>query len=98
MIRLHDTVDLMKDELTTLTERGQVSVPASLRREMGLEPGQELIWRQLSPDEVHVQVVRRQKPRSRSSVIGCGKKLHEERGWPTRTDEWMKVLREGEEA
>jgi len=88
----------MKDELTTLTERGQVSVPASIRRQMGLEPGQELIWRQLSQDEVRVQVVRPKKTRSVPSVIGGGKKLHEERGWPTRTDEWMKVLREGEEA
>lgn len=88
----------MKDELTTLTERGQVSVPASIRREMKLEPGQELIWRRLSEDEVRVQVLRRKKPRGAASVIGCGKELHQERGWPTRTDEWMKVLREGEEA
>ena len=86
----------MNGELTTLTERGQVSVPASIRREMGLEPGQELIWRKLSDDEVRVQVVRRRKRRSGPSVIGCAKKLHEERGWSTRTDEWLKVLRAGE--
>jgi bifunctional DNA-binding transcriptional regulator/antitoxin component of YhaV-PrlF toxin-antitoxin module len=86
----------MKEELTTSTERGQVSVPASLRREMGLEPRQELIWRKLSEDELRIEVVRRKKPRSAASVIGCAKKLHETRGWSTRTDEWLKVLRAGE--
>lgn len=86
----------MKNELTTLTERGQVSIPAAIRREMRLEPGQELIWRKLSEDEVRVRVVRRRKPLSAASVIGCAKKLHAERGWAIRTDDWVKALRAGE--
>lgn len=86
----------MKSEATTLTERGQVSIPASIRREMALEPGQTLLWRRVSADEVRVEIVRRKKQRSASSVIGCAKKLHAQRGWPTRTDEWMKTLRAGE--
>jgi AbrB family looped-hinge helix DNA binding protein len=88
----------MKDASTTLTERGQVSIPASIRREMSLEPGQELIWRRLSDDEVRIQVVRRKKPRNARGVIGCAKKRHDEQGWATRTDEWLKVLRAGERA
>lgn len=88
----------MDDVITSLTERGQVSIPASIRRAMALEPGQELSWRKLSADEVRVQVLRRKKTRAAASVIGGGKKLHQERGWPTRTDAWIKVLREGEES
>lgn len=87
----------MKDELTTLTERGQVSVPASIRRAMAMAPGQELVWRKVSEDEVRVQVLRQKKARSAKSVIGAAKNLHEARGWPTRTDDWMRVLREAEE-
>ena len=99
MMSLHDNLfHPMKDETTTLTERGQVSVPASIRRAMALEPGQELIWQKLSDNEVRVQVVRRKKAMSARSVIGCAKKRHEERGWPTRTDAWMKVQRAGERA
>lgn len=88
----------MNDELTTVTERGQVSVPASIRRAMAIEPGQELVWRKVSENEVCVQVIRPQKVQSAKRVIGAAKKLHEARGWPTRTDEWMRVLREAEEA
>ncbi len=88
----------MNDAISSLTERGQVSVPASIRRAMGLQPGQELSWRKLSEDEVRVQVLRRKKSRNPTSVIGAGKKVHQARGWPTRTDAWLKVLREGEEA
>ena len=33
------------DKLTTVvTERGQVSIPASLRKELGLKTGQPLVW------------------------------------------------------
>lgn len=88
----------MDDVITSLTDRGQVSVPASIRRAMGLEPGQELVWRKLSADEARVQVIRRKKTGGPASVIGGGKILHQARGWPTRTDAWMKVLREGENA
>ena len=48
----------MKAETTTLTERGQVSVPSSIRRALAMKPGQELIWKKVSADEVRVQVVR----------------------------------------
>ena len=30
----------------TITERGQISIPAQIRREMHLQPGQVVIWRE----------------------------------------------------
>lgn len=86
----------MEGASTTLTERGQVSVPASIRQAMELRPGQELVWRKVSEDEVRVRIVRRKPARGVRDVIGCVKKLHEERGWPTRTDKWLRMLRAGE--
>jgi AbrB family looped-hinge helix DNA binding protein len=35
----------------TITERGQVSIPAQLRREMHLEPGQTVLWERISATE-----------------------------------------------
>ena len=35
----------------TITERGQVSIPAQLRREMHLEPGQTVRWERVSATE-----------------------------------------------
>lgn len=83
----------MTDEQSILTDRGQVRIPASIRRDMGLQPGQALIWRKISNDELCVRIGGRKTLRSAASVIGRVKKLHEERGWATRTDEWLKVLR-----
>lgn len=31
-------------ETTTITERGQISIPASIRQRLHLEPGQGMIW------------------------------------------------------
>lgn len=87
---------VVKREKTTLTERGQVSVPSSIRRALALQPGQELIWQKISDDEVRVQVVRQKPARNANAVVGCAKKLHEARGWPTRTNAWLRTLRSGE--
>ena len=39
-----------------MTERGQVSIPAELRKEMQLVPGQTLIWERVSATECRVIV------------------------------------------
>jgi AbrB family looped-hinge helix DNA binding protein len=36
---------------STITERGQVSIPAELRRDMHLKPGQIVIWERVSETE-----------------------------------------------
>ena len=81
----------MNDSL--ITERGQVSVPARLRKAMGLQPGQRLHWEQISDREIRVSL-REEKPKGPLSVLGYGRRL---RGGPARrTSEWMTELREGE--
>lgn len=80
---------------TTITERGQVSIPAELRREMHLTPGKTVLWEKVSATECRLRV------EARSAVtpdpvaaIGFAKR----HGLPQHTTaEWMKILREGEE-
>ena len=80
---------------TTITERGQVSIPAELRREMQLRPGQTLIWERISATECRIIVPPRAKI-TPDPVAALG--FAEEHGLETMpTNEWMKILREGEE-
>ena len=39
----------MKTLATMVTERGQVSIPAEIRKKMKLKPGQRILW-ELTPD------------------------------------------------
>lgn len=82
----------MAKMLTTLTERGQVSMPSAIRRQMGLRPGQPLLWKRISDNEVRVTV-----PHGvpRESMRGFIRKLHK-KAVPLTTAGWMKILREGE--
>lgn len=82
----------MAEMLTTLTERGQVSMPSAIRRQMGLRPGQPLLWKRVSDHEARVTVPRRCPDKSMRGFI---KKLHKKKG-PLTTDGWMQILREGE--
>ena len=82
----------MKTLVTTVTERGQVSVPAEIRRTMHLEPGMSLVWQPVSDHECHVEV-RRQKDRLGAVALrGYAKRFRKTR----RTADWLHELREGE--
>ena len=78
---------------SSLTERGQVSVPASLRRAMGLKAGQRLHWEQTSKCEILVSL-REENPTGPLSVLGYAERVLKKA--PRRTEAWMKELREGE--
>lgn len=83
----------MDDLTSTLTERGQVSLPASLRKTMGLKTGQRLRWQRVSATEVRA-TVEPAAPAGPLAALGLGPKL---RGTPARpTATWMQELREGE--
>jgi AbrB family looped-hinge helix DNA binding protein len=80
---------------TTVTERGQISIPAELRREMHLTPGKTVLWEKVSATECRLLI--EESPKTKSdpmAAIGFAKR----HGLPQHTTaEWMKVLREGEE-
>ena len=86
----------MKGLLTTLTERGQVSVPASLRKQLKLEAGQRLMWERISDDECRVRIVRHRKGGSAKAMLGFMKCFQTDPSLPAGTTGWMKLLREGE--
>jgi len=80
---------------TTLTERGQVSIPAALRDELRLEPGQTLIWEKVSPTECRVLIqAKTLPPANPHAAVGFAERM----GLPVRPSaDWMRELREGEE-
>jgi AbrB family looped-hinge helix DNA binding protein len=88
----------MKGTLTTLTERGQVSMPASLRKQLHLKPGQPLMWEKVSDDECRVRIVRQREGRAAKSMRGFMKRFQTDGTLPQTTADWMKLLREGEHA
>jgi bifunctional DNA-binding transcriptional regulator/antitoxin component of YhaV-PrlF toxin-antitoxin module len=78
---------------TTIAEHGQVYIPAELRREMKLTPGQTVLWEKVSATECRVVIEpRRVSKRDPVAAIGFVKR----HGLPVRTTAgWMKILREG---
>lgn len=78
---------------TVVTERGQVSVPASLRKAMGLHPGLKLHWEQVSEREILVSLPE-ENPAGPLAVLGYGRSIR--RDPPRPTADWMRELREGE--
>lgn len=81
---------------TTLTERGQVSMPSGLRKAARLEPGQSLTWHMVSETEFRVTVTRATEIRGAKAAIGFARRFHGERV-PT-TEEALRDIREGESA
>ena len=78
---------------TIVTERGQVSVPASLRKAMGLHPGRKLHWEQVSEREIRV-CLHEEKPAGPLAVLGYSNRIRKTP--PRPTADWMRELREGE--
>ena len=93
MMFLHDNLVTMNSEVCRLTERGQVSFPAALRRKMDLRPGQRLRWEAVSATEVRIVVEPDVRP-DPLKALGYGPRARGDR--PRRTAEWMRELREGE--
>lgn len=83
----------MKTHITTLTERGQISIPADFRAELGLKPGDKLLWSTSGDKTLLITTVEVPKRKSFKSAIGYAKSFRK----TMSTAEWMKILREGEE-
>ena len=83
----------MGKEITTLTERGQVSVPASLRKRLHLHAGQQLVWEMISDHECRVLVIDDNEPIGAKKMLGFARRFRKK---ARSTQDWMKELREGE--
>ncbi len=77
---------------STLTERGQVSLPAELRRKLRLRPGQKLQFEVVSDNEFRV-FAPKGKIAGPIAMLGFARRI---RPVARRTKDWMKELREGE--
>ena len=82
------------DMITTLTERGQTSVPARFRRSAHLKPGQKLRWEQVSPTVFRVAVETAEDAPGPLAALGWARRFST--APLPRTDEVMSELREGE--
>jgi len=78
---------------STLTERGQISVPATLRKTMGLRPGQRFKWERISDREFRV-IVALEAPIGPRAMLGYARKIR--KGPSRRSNDWMRELRAGE--
>jgi AbrB family looped-hinge helix DNA binding protein len=82
----------MKTMITTVTERGQVSIPADVRKRMRLEPGRRLVWEAVSDSECRVRVSPDVRAAGATAMLGYARRFRDVR----RTADWMVELREGD--
>ena len=78
--------------LSVVTDRGQVSIPASLRQELGIEKGQRLLWEKTGEHELRIVVLHEGAPLGAKAMLGFARRFRQVR----RTQDWMDELREGE--
>lgn len=78
--------------ISVVTERGQVSIPAELRKELSLGKGKRLLWERTGESEMRVVVLPEPEPRGAVAMLGFAKRFRGVR----RTEDWMEELREGE--
>ena len=83
----------MKEVVTKLTERGQVSMPSFIRKKMGLLPGRKITWKYISKNEIRLLVGER-KPKEKGAMRGAMKDYQV--GESGTTADWMRILREVE--
>ena len=95
MMAVHDSLPTMsaKTDTTAITERGQTSIPAELRRALGLQPGMRLSWEAVSDTEIRLHVLRTPVAADPVAMLGFARRFRASR----RTADWMKELREGDD-
>ena len=82
----------MKTLVTTVTERGQVSIPAQIREQLHIQPGQRLVWEQVSDTECRVRLRPALVAPGAVATLGYAKRFRKAR----RTSEWIDELRKGD--
>jgi len=85
----------MKTLITVVTERGQTSIPAKIRKQLNLKPGQKLRWQKVGDNECRVFHDCSADTPGPIAMLGYARKFNPQ---DTRSsDEWMGELREGEQ-
>ena len=79
-------------KISIVTERGQVSIPANLRKELALSKGHRLLWEKVGDREIRVTVLPEPEARGAVAMLGFAKRFRS----PRRTQDWLTELREGE--
>lgn len=77
---------------TMVTERGQVSIPATVRKRLRLTSGQRVTWEPVSDHECRMLVVSGVHVPGAAAMLGYAAKFRQVR----RTSEWLADLRQGE--
>lgn len=80
----------MKTHTCVLTKRGQVSVPADLRKKMHLRTGHKLRWESLSENVFRV-VVEEPSAADPLQALGYGPRTFKRKSRPT--SDWMDEIR-----
>jgi bifunctional DNA-binding transcriptional regulator/antitoxin component of YhaV-PrlF toxin-antitoxin module len=78
--------------ISVVTERGQVSIPAELRRELALGKGRRLLWEKAADSEIRVVVLPDYEVQGSLRMLGFARRFRKTRS----TADWMAELREGE--
>ena len=81
-----------KASITSITERGQVSIPAHLRRELSLTRGRQLLWEKTGDREMKLVVLDDAEPPGARAMLGFARRFRETR----TTESWMAELRNEE--
>jgi bifunctional DNA-binding transcriptional regulator/antitoxin component of YhaV-PrlF toxin-antitoxin module len=84
---------IMSGNVSKITDRGQISMPAFLRRKMHLKAGQKLRWEAVSETELRV-IVEADSVVDPLQALGFGRKVRADA--PRRTSDWIHEIREGE--
>jgi AbrB family looped-hinge helix DNA binding protein len=84
----------MKTLATVVTERGQVSIPSQIRRQMHIASGQKVVWEVLSDRECRMTVATQTHTPGAEAMLGYAAKFRK----PRTTQDWMTELRAGDEA
>lgn len=82
-----------KKDVTVVTDRGQVSIPAHLRHELSLDKGKRMLWQKVSDSELRVRILDEGRPPGAEAMRGFARRFRDTR---RSTADWMRELREGE--
>lgn len=82
----------MNTLVTVVTERGQVSIPASIRKHLNLASGRRVTWESVSHNACRMTVVSESRAPGAAAMLGYANKFRRAR----RTSQWMADIRRGE--